>query len=100
MMSYPIQPTYYIKMDLWQYFGKVSEFPEITGLLRFYPLSVIKLAKRYFYSMKHLFICKILLVKYSVILDARYLLFQNQHTVLHIRRLKMFLAQGDFHFHA
>ena len=63
MMSYPIPPTYYIMMDLWQYFGMVSEFPEITGLLRFYPLSVIKLAKRYFYSMKHLFICKILLVK-------------------------------------
>ena len=60
MMSYPIPPTYHIIMDLWQYFGMVSEFPEITGLLRFYPLSVIKLEKRYFYSMKHMFICKII----------------------------------------
>ena len=89
-------------MDLWQYFGMVSKFPEVTGLLRIYPFSVIKLAKRYFYSMKHLLISKILLVKYSAILDARYFLLQNQHTVLHIRRLKMFLAQGGggFHFHA
>ena len=79
MMSYPIPPTYYILMDLWQYFGMVSEFPEITGLLRFYQISVIKLAKRYFYSMKHLFIGKILLVKYCVFLDARYSLLQNQH---------------------
>ena len=90
MMSYPIPPTYYIMMDLWQYFGMVSEFPEITGLLHFYPFFVIKLAKRYFYSMK----------LQSAILDARYFLLQNQHTVLHIRRLKMFLAQGGFHFHA
>ena len=33
MMSYPIQPTYYIKMDLVQYFGMFSEFTEITLLL-------------------------------------------------------------------
>ena len=87
-------------MDLWQYFGMVSKFPEVTGLLRIYPFSVIKLAKRYFYSTKRLFIGKILLVKYSTILDARYFLLQNQHTVLHIRRLKMFLAHAGFHFHA
>ena len=77
-------------MDLWQYFGMVSEFPEVTELLRIYPFSLIKLAKRYFYAMKYLFIGKILLVKYSAILDARYFLLQNQYTVLRIRRLKCF----------